>query len=205
MNAKEALEALRKEEKRNFEQSFDLLINLKGVDIKRDSINAIIALPHPVKEKRICAFLSKKSSLVPTVLNIEFAKYKDKKELKNLVKKYDFFISEAKLMPQVATVFGKALGPTGKMPSPQLGVLMQDDEASMKALIAKIAKSMKIRAREPSIKVSIGKENMSDEQVLANIEAVYQGVVNALPTKKDNLRSVMLKLTMSKPIRLEMK
>ncbi|MBI3333874.1 hypothetical protein HYZ97_00090 [Candidatus Pacearchaeota archaeon] len=205
MNVKEALVALRKEKKRNFEQSVDLLISLKGIDLKRDSVTAIINLPHQVREKRVCAFLSKKSSLVPTITNLDFAKYKDKKELKNLVKKYDFFIAEAKLMPQVATVFGKALGPTGKMPSPQLGVLMQDDEAALKALLARIAQAIKIRAREPSIKISVGKENMSDEQILANAEAVYHGVINVLPIKKDNVRSVMLKLTMSAPLKVEMK
>ena len=51
-----------------------------------------------------------------TITKPEFDKYKEKKELRNLVREHDFFIANAKLMPSVATAFGKALGPAGKMP-----------------------------------------------------------------------------------------
>ena len=108
-------------------------------------------------------------------------------------------------MPLVASTFGKYLGPTGKMPSPQLGVLMKEDETSIKQLLEKINSSVKIRVKEPSVKLCIGKESMSDSQILANAEAVYAGLVNVLPTKKENVKNVMLKLTMSKPIKVEMK
>ncbi len=205
MQLKEALNELRKLEKKKFDQSIDLVINLKGIDIKKDNIAAIISIPHKIKDKKICGFLTKKSELVNTITQPEFIKYRDKKPLKELVKSYDFFIASAPLMPSVATAFGKALGPTGKMPSPQLGVLMKDDESAIQQLIEKINKSIKVRVREASVKVSIGKESMSDSQILENAESFYAGVVNALPTKKENVRSVMLKLTMSKPIKVEMK
>ncbi len=202
MKVQEALQELRKE-KRNFEQSVDLIINLRSIDIKKEPVNAVIALPHSVKEKKVCAFLTNKSAVVRTITPIEFPKYKDKKMLKNLVKEYDFFIGEAKLMPQVATVFGKVLGPVGKMPSPQLGVLINADEANLKELLGQIGNSLKIRAKEASVKASIGNEKMDDKKLQENIASVYQGVVNALPNKKDNVKSVLLKLTMSKPIKVE--
>lgn len=205
MNVQDAIKELRKNEKRKFEQSVDLIINLKGVDVKKDNISVIVSIPNIVKEKKVCAFLTNKNSLVTTVTQPEFARFKDKKELKNLVKDFDFFIASAKLMPSVATTFGKVLGPVGKMPSPQLGVLMQEDDASIKNLLNKISNSIKLRVKESSIKVIVGKEKMSDEQIAANIDAVYQGIVQALPTKKENVKSVMLKLTMSKPLRVEIK
>ena len=205
MELKQALEELRKSEKRNFEQSIDLVINLKGIDIKRDNISIVIPIPYKVKEKKVCGFLTKKSELVKTITQPDFAKYKDKKMLKNLIKDFDFFIASASLMPSVATTFGKILGPVGKMPSPHLGVLMKEDDDSIKQLLDKIEKSVKVRVKEPSVKISIGKENMSDAQILANIDAVYQGLINALPTKKENVKNIMLKLTMSKPIKVEMK
>jgi ribosomal protein L1 len=33
----------------------------------------------------------------------------------------------------------------------------------------------------------------------------YNGIVNALPTKKENVKNVMIKLTMSKPVKVEVK
>ena len=205
MELKEALNELRKLEKRNFDQSVDLIVNLRSIDLKRENVNAIIDLPHKIGEKKICAFLTKKSDLVDTVTPAEFQKYKDKNALQDIVKKYDFFIGSASVMPSVATTFGKILGPAGKMPSPQLGILMQENDNAIKALLEKISKSVKVRAREASIKLSIGKESMKDEQLLENAKEIYRGIANALPNKKENVRNVMIKLTMSKPIKVEVK
>ena len=205
MEVKQALAELRNLEKRKFEQSVDLIVSLKGIDPKKDNIATIVTLPHQVKEKKVCGFLTKKSEIVRTITNLDFPKYRDKKTLKNLIKEFDFFIAAAPLMPAVATNFGKILGPAGKMPSPQLGILLVEDEKAIKALIDRISTSMKLRVKEAAIKVSVGREGMSDEDIVDNINAVYNGLINALPVKKDNVKKVMIKLTMSKPVKVEMK
>lgn len=205
MEIKQALAELRKLEKRKFEQSIDLLISLKGIDPKKDNIATIALIPNKVKDKKVCGFLTKKSNVVQTITPLDFAKYKDKKELKNLVKNFDFFIAAAPLMPSVATTFGKILGPAGKMPSPQLGILPVENEKEIESLLERISKSIKIRVKEASIKTSIGKESMDDEQIISNALAVYNGLVNVLPINKDNVKKVMIKLTMSKPIQVEIK
>lgn len=205
MEIKQALAELRKLEKRKFEQSVDLLISLKGVDPKKENIATIVTIPNKIKDKKVCGFFLKKNDIVKTITNLDFPKYRDKKTLKNLVKEFDFFIADAKLMPAVATTFGKVLGPAGKMPSPQLGILANDDEKSVRALIDRISTSIKLRVKEVAIKTIIGKENMSDEQIIANILAVYNGLLNILPVNKDNVKKVMIKLTMSKPIQVEIK
>src|ERR1700690_777797 len=115
MDLKQALEELRKLEPKKFSQTVDLIVNLKGIDVKRDNVSTIVILPHKIKDKNICGFLTKKNDLIRTITQPEFQRYKDKKELKNLVKEFDFFIGAASLMPAVATAFGKALGPAGKM------------------------------------------------------------------------------------------
>lgn len=205
MELKEALLELRKTEKRNFQQSIDLIVNLKGIDMKRETLNIIITVPHKIKDKKVCGFLTTKSNLVHTILEQDFVKYKDKKEIKKLVKEYDFFIAAASLMPKVAAAFGKVLGPAGKMPSPQLGIIMQENEETIKSALVKIEKSLKIRMKEPSIKLVVARENMGDEEIIENINAVYHSIESALPKKKENVRNVMLKLTMSKPIKVEVK
>ena len=203
MKLQEALTELRKQEKRKFEQSVDLIVNLKGIDVKKESINFVASLPHKIKDKKVCAFLKEKSNVVPTVTEVEFIKYKDKKTIKKFVQKYDFFIASAPLMPKVASTFGKVLGPAGKMPSPQLGILTQENEKEIKNVIEKISRSVKVRVKEASIKIMIGKENVSDSELEANARAVYHAVENALPKKKENVRNVMIKFTMTKAIRVE--
>jgi len=205
MKLKEALEKLKKEsKKRKFDQSVDLIVNLRGIDVKRENVNIIVTLPNKVKDKKVAAFLKEKNDSVPTITEMQFVKYKDKALLKNLVKNYDYFIAQAPLMPKVATVFGKVLGPAGKMPSPQLGILMKADDEDIKKTMDKIATSLKIRMKEASMKVIVGKEGMDDEKIAQNIEAVYRAIENALPKKKDNVKNVMVKLTMGKPEKVEM-
>ena len=205
MNVADAIKELRKSEKREFVQTIDLIVNLKGVDAKKESISALISLPHPLKEKKVLGFMNTKNKLIPTIPQTEFVRFKDKKELKKLLKQYDFFIASGKLMPSVATTFGKVLGPSGKMPTPQLGVLMEESDNAIEQVLKKIKSALKIRVKEASVKVPVGKESMSDEQIIENINAVYEGFVSVLPTKKENVKSVLLKLTMSKPVAVEIK
>lgn len=202
MELENAVKEIRKGEKRKFEQTVDLLISFKGMDMRRDNVNVVSTIPHAFSEKRVCAFFENKSDLVKTITKAEFDKYKEKKALKMLLRDYDFFIASAKVMPAVATAFGKALGPTGKMPTPQLGVLMQETPEAIKALLARMNKSIKIKAKEPAVRVAIGKETMSDEHLMQNIRAVYNDVINVLPAKKENVRKVLIKLTMGAPVKV---
>lgn len=205
MELKEAIKQLRTQDKRKFDQTVDLLVSLKGLDMRKDNVNAIATIPNKIKDKKICAFLPARSQLVDTITKPEFDKYKDKDALKELVDKYDFFIGHASLMPAVAATFGKALGPAGKMPSPQLGIVTSETPETIKSLIDKVSKSVKVRAKEPAIKIAAAKEKLTDEQIEENVVAIYQAILNALPNKAENIRKVMIKTTMGKPIAVEIK
>ena len=202
---KKSLNELRKERKRNFNQTIDLIINLKKYDFKKNPLNLFVNLPHKIKDKKICAFLEAKNKNVETVTKEEFKKYSDKKELKELVKKFDFFIAQASLMPKVATFFGRFLGPIGKMPSPQLGILMDPNEKTISELKEKINSSVRIRTKEASIKLAIGKENMKDEEIIENIISVYDVVLKSLPRENDNIKNIEIKFTMTKPQKIYLK
>ena len=202
---KKALEELRKNEKRKFVQTVDLIINLQKFDIKKNAINIFVSVPYKIKDKKICAFLETKNDKVDTITKEQFKKYSDKKEIKKLVRNYDFFVSQASLMPAVATSFGRALGPVGKMPSPQLGILANSDEKSMNEVLAKINSSVRIRTKEPSIKVPIGKENMKDEEIISNIMRVYNDLLKNLPRDKENIKNIEIKFTMTKPKKIKIR
>lgn len=202
---KKALEELRKEKERKFDQTVDLVINLQKYSHKKNPINIFIRLPYKVKDKKIAAFLEANSDLIDTIPFSDFKKYNDKKKLKFLVKKYDFFISQAKIMPKVATTFGRVLGPTGKMPSPQLGIILNPDEKTISELKEKINTSIKLRVKESSIKLPVGKYSMEDKKIIENIMTIYNEIIKALPRDKENIKNVELKFTMTKPIKIQLR
>jgi large subunit ribosomal protein L1 len=202
---KKALLELRKEEKRKFDQTVDLFVNLQKIDLKKTQLNFFVSVPYKVKEKKICAFLEVKNKNVDTIVKSDFKKYSDKKSIKKLARDYDFFIAQASVMPLVATTFGRALGPTGKMPSPQLGILVNAEDKSILELKEKINSSVKIKPKEASIKVAIGKESMKDEEIIENALAVYNALLKNLPRNKENIKNIEIKFTMSKPQKIRLK
>jgi large subunit ribosomal protein L1 len=202
---KNALTELRKTKERKFDQTVDLIVNLQKFDVKKSNVNIFVNVPHKVKEKKIAGFLEVKNTNVDTITPDEFKKYSDKAKMKGLVNNYDFFIAQASLMPSVATNFGRALGPTGKMPSPQLGIMMNADEKTIKEIKTKINTSVKIKVKEPSIKIPIGKQTMKDEEIIENIMTVYNTLLKTLPRNKENIKNIEIKFTMTKPQKISMK
>jgi len=198
-----ALKELRKTAiKRNFEQSVDLIINLRDFDIKKHSINIPIILPFRIKDSRICAFLEKDNKEFDFVVKKEEIARFSPEQIKKLAPEYDFFVSLSSLMPAVATAFGRILGPLGKMPNPKTGGVIMDDK-NVKELIQKLKNTIIIKTKEASIKTSIGKEGKPDEELEKNASTIYEAVLNALPNKKENIKNVMLKFTMSKPVKIK--
>lgn len=202
---KKALEELRKERKRKFNQTVDLIINLQKYNLKKNPLNLFIQLPYKVKEKKICAFFEVKNENVETITKNDFKKYSEKKELRKLVKRFDFFIAQASLMASVATSFGRVLGPAGKMPSPQLGILVNAENKSIAELKEKINNSIKIRTKESSIKLAIGKEDMKDKEIIENVLQVYNTILKSLQRGNDNIKNIELKFTMTKPKKIKIR
>jgi len=200
-----ALAELRKTEERKFNQSVDLIINLQKFDPKKNQINLFVNVPFKIKDKKIGAFLETKNESVETITPEQFKKYSDKKELKNLVKKFDFFIAQASVMPRVATTFGKVLGPAGKMPSPQLGIVMDANNKEIAEIKRKVENNVKIRIREPSIKLAIGKQNMKDSEIIENILSVHSAVLKVLPKENENIKNIEIKFTMTKPQKVKIR
>ncbi len=200
-----ALVELRKEKERKFDQTLDLIINLQKFDVRKHSLNIFLNLPHKVRDKKVAAFLESKNDNVDTITESEFKKYSDKKELKKLVKKYDFFLAQAKLMPRVATTFGKVLGPAGKMPSPQLGLLMNVNDKEINDLKNKVNNTLKIKIKEASIKLAIGKQSMKDENLMENITTAYNSILKVLPKQKESIKNIEIKFTMTKPQKIKIR
>lgn len=190
-----------KSKKRNFSQTFDLIVSLKEFDIKKpeNKFTEDVALPHGRgKEARVVIFsdlIKDVDCEIYTNEKIE-SLAKNKRSAKTLVKQTDFFLSEPKLMPVVGKILGAYVGPKGKIPK-----LITGD---VKTLVKNYKKSVRIRIKDsPVIQCLAGKEEMNDEQITENAEAVLKFLETRLPKGKNNIGKVMLKMTMGKPMKVE--
>lgn len=199
MEIKKALAELRNEKKRKFVQTVDLVMNLKNFDVRKEALNTFVSIPHP-SEKKLAAFFMKRSKLIDTITEEDFVKYKEAKDIKKLAKKYDAFIAVAPMMGKVATKFGRVFGPMNQMPSPQAGIIPKEEDAMINMMIEKMKKSIRVKNKEMAIKLPVGKEDMSDDELAENIEAVIKGLTKILPRGNDNVKEVLIKFTMTKPM-----
>ena len=191
--------------KKNFKQSLDLIINLKGLDLKKaeHNVNLFVTLPHGTGKKiSVCALVdadmeSKAKEICnEVILSDQFARFKGKAEIKKLANKHDFFIAQASIMPKIAPVFGRFLGPRGKMPNPKLGSIVPPN-ANIKPLCEKLTKTVNLVTKnEPTLKCRVGQEDTPDDALVDNVLTIYNSVIPKLPNENHNVKSVMLKLTM---------
>ena len=172
-------------------------MNLKNFDVRREALNTFLFVPHG-SEKKIAAFFVKRSKLIDTITEEDFVKYKELKDIKKLAKKYDAFMAVAPMMGKVATKFGRVFGPMNKMPSPLAGIVPKEDDEMIKGMLDKMGKAIRVKNKEMSIKVSVGKESMSDKELVANVEAAVKELEKKLPKGRDNVKNILVKLTMSK-------
>ena len=216
MDKKTVLEALKKlkegSKKRNFVQSVDIIVNLKEIDLKipEQQVDFFAVMHHPTgKKKKICALIGPELAdearkvCDKTILTDEFDSYsKDKKLAKKLASEHDFFIAQANIMTKIASAFGKVFGPKGKMPNPKAGCVVPP-KAALKPLYDKLQNTLKISAKTaPLIQCLVGKENLKDEEIADNIIDIYNQIESKLPKGKNNVKNVMIKLTMGSPVKL---
>lgn len=202
-------EVRKNSKKRNFNQTFDLVINLKGLDLKNPehNINNFLQMPfYKGKESKVGAvvgdeLISKAKAVCDEVIHEKdlTALSKDKKKVKKLSRGIDYFLGQADIMPKIATSLGKVLGPIGKMPNPKAGCIIPPTIPDLKHIVAKLKNTVRIHTKnEPGVKVMVGKQDMKDEEIAENVLAVYNNLIHSLPQERQNIKSIFLKLTMSK-------
>jgi large subunit ribosomal protein L1 len=201
--------AKEKSEKRNFNQSIELIINLKDIDMKSSEgkLQEIIELPYsPEKQNKICIIASGELALKARRANadlvIERAELEGfagkKQELRKIANEYDFFIAEASLMTLVGKVLGTVLGPRGKMP------IAVPPTADIASLLNKHRKTIIVRMRsQPILQCRVGSEKMKEEEIAENVQAVLRVIEGKLKRGMKNIKLAYIKTAMGKPISIK--
>ena len=196
-----AFNELKAGEKRNFVQSVDLIVSLKGIDLKKpeSKFSEDLILPYDMgKDAKVVVFSDNLKDIGCDVLTSGDIQRMagDKRDAKNLGENTDFFLSEAQLMPVIGKSLGQVLAPRGKMPK----VIMGD----VRKLVENYKKSVRIAVKNsPVIQCFVGKEDVETRKIVENVEAVLKFLETKLPRGRQNIGKILLKLTMSKPVKVE--
>ena len=202
-------EAKEKSGQKKFNQTVDLILDIKEIDMKapEGKIQEIVELPHATaKPNKICVIASGETALKARRANADNVIERPdldglagkKKDLRKIASTYDVFISEASMMQIVGRTLGPVLGPRGKMPIPI------PPNADLAALIEKHRKTIVVRMRnQPIIQTTIGTQNQSDEDLVDNIQSVLRVLEGKLKRGLKNIEMVFIKTSMGTPVKIK--
>lgn len=200
-------EALGKAPPRKFDESVEVAVNLKELDmtVPKNRIEEELPLPNGRgRAVKIAVFGSPEMiQKIRSVADVTISAneidevVKDKKAAKKLAGNVDFFLAEAPLMPTIGRRLGVVLGPRGKMPRP----LPPGSDPTN--LINAMKRSVRIRSKSArTLHAAVGTRKMSPEQLAGNIDAVLTRIVGKLERGRSNIESVYVKTSMGPSVRL---
>jgi len=205
-SVRDLLKVATEEKKRNFVETIELQIGLKNYDPMRDKrFSGTVKLPNVPRERMTICILADAADIDRAKeINLEYMSVddlkklnKNKKLVKKLAKKYDAFLSSETLIKQIPRLLGPGLSKAGKFPTP---VAHAED---LSAKLTEVRSTIKFQLKKVlCLGVAIGNVGMSDEQVLANVMLSINFLVSLLKKNWQNVKSLHIKSTMGKPIRL---
>ena len=190
---------------RKFKQSLELIVNFKDIDVKKGfALNEVVQLPKTNSPATVCVMATgdmgtkaKQANADAVVGTAELDKFaSNKRESRKFINKYDFFLADTQVMPVVGKTLGQLLGPRGKMPTPV------PFNAPIDAFLQRFRSSIKVRTRASlSLSCKIGDESMENQDLAINAHAILSAVEKKLPNGEKNIKRVIIKTTMGKPVK----
>jgi large subunit ribosomal protein L1 len=201
-------EAVEKAPKRNFQESMEISINLKNLDMAqpKNRIDETMILPKGTGKTVKIAVLGKgdittqaKAASVDLIIGPEEIERLggEPREARKMAEEYNFFLAETAVMPLVGRYLGTRLGPRGKMPQPV------PPGVDVGPIVERLRNSVKFRTKDKlTFHVRVGSTGMSPEDVAENIDAIMKKVESSLASGSMNVRSVYVKTSMGPAVRL---
>jgi len=191
---------------RKFKESLEVSVNLRDVDLSvaKNRVDLEVILPKGRgKAIKVCLIGSaelafKARSVADLVIQPEQLEdlAGNKKKVRELARKFDFFIAEAPLMPVIGKRMGQILGPHGKMPKPI------PPNADPAPIIAAMKSTVRVKSGERrTFHAPVGTRDMTAEDLAENLDAVIKRVIGKLERGRVNIQSAYLKTTMGPAVR----
>ena len=210
-NLEKTIEELKNvSKKRNFKQSIDLIVTLKGLDLKKPEHKLKFEIPIavPFSDPKIGVFAD---TLIPKVKPLESQNVllirkdeiesysKNKRLAKKTARECKSFLAEATLMPLVGKFLGPILAPRNKMPKP-----IPQTIPDILPIVKREKATIKVALKDsPVIQCAVGREDMATEDLAKNVKTVLDSIESVLPAGKANINKIYIKTTMGgKPLRL---
>eukprot|EP01104_Vermistella_antarctica_P020516 TRINITY_DN8801_c0_g1_i1.p1 TRINITY_DN8801_c0_g1~~TRINITY_DN8801_c0_g1_i1.p1 ORF type:complete len:228 (-),score=87.27 TRINITY_DN8801_c0_g1_i1:231-887(-) len=195
------------EKKRNFIETIELQIGLKNLDPRKDKrFNGSVKLPHVCKPRMKFCILADQVHVdetadleiqAKTVEELKKLK-KNKKLIKKLAKQYDAFLASETMMRQIPRLgLASGLIKAGKFPT---SVTHAD---SIPDKMTQVRSTVKFQLRKVlCLAVAVGHLELTEDQLMQNIQLAINFLVSLLKKNWQNVRSLHIKSTMGKPVRI---
>ncbi len=204
--AKLVKDAKTTDKERKFKQTVEMYVILKDIDVKKGfAMNETIQLPKKLsRPTTVCVMAGGDMGLKAKSANADRVVSSDeintlaanKREARKFINNYDFFLADTQLMTTVGKVLGQLLGPRGKMPIPV------PFNAPIEPVLDRFRSSIRVKVKNSlSMSCKIGDESMDDNDLAANAHAVLNAIEKKLPSGDKNIRKIIVKTSMGKPVK----
>jgi large subunit ribosomal protein L10Ae len=195
-----------KGKKRNFTETIEAQVTLKNYDPVRDKrFSGSFRLPTVPRPKLKCCVLGSAAHVEQADrigvdhMSVEDLKKlnKNKKMVKKLAKRYDFFIASDNLIKQIPRLLGPGLTKAGKFPT-----LLGNNE-DMQGKIDELKATIKFQMKKVMcLNVSVGNVEMDPREVFTNTQLAANFLASLLKKQWQNIGQIYIKTTMGPSIQI---
>ena len=202
----EAIQVLKETATTKFIESVELHANL-NIDPKYadQQLRTTVTLPHGVGKQLNIAVLTNDENF-DEATNAGADIVGNEELIDNITKgniNFDLLIATPNMMPKLAKL-GRVLGPKGLMPSPKSGTV----SSTLEATITEFKKGkFEYKADKTGVvHVNFGKSDFSENQLLENLQALYNSIEKNRPSgvKGKYFKSLFICTTMGPSIKLDL-
>ncbi len=200
-------QALEQAPRRNFDESVDITVNLRNIDMSqpKNRIDETILLPNGFNNVKIAVIgkgdivTQAREAGVDLIMGPEEVERLggEPREARRIADDYRFFLAETTVMPLIGRHLGVRLGPRGKMPMPI------PPGTDIRPIVQRLRSSVRVRTKDKKVfHAKVGTVDMPPEEIAENIDAILQKVESVLEGGAMNIRSVYVKTTMGPAVRV---
>jgi large subunit ribosomal protein L10Ae len=192
--------------KRNFTETVECQITLKNYDPVRDKrFSGTFKLPSVPRPGLKCCVLGNAAHCEQADrigvdhMSVEDLKKlnKNKKMVKKLAKRYDFFMASDNMIKQIPRLLGPGLTKAGKFPT----LISPSDD--MQEKIDEVKATIKFQMKKVMcLNVAVGNITMSHKELVVNTQLSVNFLASLLKKQWQNIGQIYVKTTMGPPVQI---